>query len=250
MIFPLYIGIRIIIYIYILLIPLIRIQSIPLYINCNVFSLLSTLFILSIIYYLYDLYQTCLYLHIPTIPQIPLTIIHILYDSMYSNLLNLINQHGLASVVIDILGNQHIIIRWPIYENIYSHYLHFYIIYSHCLQSQYIIYSHIIYIIIISSHYLYPIPTIYIIYMIYLCCIIYMIFLYCIICMIYLYLEHPKENNYSTKRLLLIFCLFLTFYSTRTVFIDLERFLTYLVPFAYMVHKTLFICMKSPEIAA
>ena len=38
--------------------------------------------------------------------------------------------------------------------------------------------------------------------------------------------------------------------STRTVFIDLERFLTYLVPFAYMVHKTLFICMKSPEIAA
>ena len=67
---------------------------------------------------------------------------------------------------------------------------------------------------------------------------------------IFAYLEHPKENNYSTKRLLLIFCLFLTFYSTRTVFIDLERFLTYLVPFAYMVHKTLFICMKSPEIAA
>ena len=34
------------------------------------------------------------------------------------------------------------------------------------------------------------------------------------------------------------------------IYIDLERFLTYLVPFAYMVHKTLFICMKSPEIAA
>ena len=43
---------------------------------------------------------------------------------------------------------------------------------------------------------------------------------------------------------------FLTFYATRTVFIDLERFLMYLVPFAYIVHKTLFICMKSPEIAA
>ena len=67
---------------------------------------------------------------------------------------------------------------------------------------------------------------------------------------VFQYLEPPKENNYSQTWLLLIFCLFLAFYSTRTVFIDLERFLTYLVPFAYIVHKTLFICMKSPEIAA